>query len=138
MDKKEFPSKKEIMVELIQKEMAEIEKKINSLQKQLSGIDEIDAQYVIDTRVQELKKYFKYETILEIFNQDLNITVLSDRVPDWTSLIKDLVQKDMKNLEDTDNARMNDIYGIDKYDSQEVLDARIDGYARYKKNTRFS
>ena len=124
---------KEIIKELIEKEMKKIEAEDFARPCDTGNFDKYDSQEIKDIHKAEYARYCKLKDILKYLTQADIEADISQHIPDWKEIIEGLIGQEIKRLQDEDLARPNDYRGFDQYDSQEELDARKEGFERYTK-----
>lgn len=124
---------KELIKELIEKEMKKIEAEDFARPCDKRGFDKYDSQEIKGAHIEEYARYRKLKDVLKYLTHDNIESDISQHIPDWKEIIQNLIEQELKRLKDEDLARSNAYTGIDKYDSQEELDARKEGLERYSK-----
>ena len=128
---------KEIIFELLQKEIIQLKKADYARPNDYVGMDRYDSKEELMSRTKGFDKFRKIQSIMHGIEQHLDIKTLSQQVPDWREILEELIQNELEQLEKQDYARRNDLLTLDRYDSDKELHERAEGFDKYSKLTSF-
>ena len=126
---------KEILLELLHNKKQQLQEQGYARTLDYLGADRYTSDKDLDLHRTGHEKYQKLSSILESIEEHASIQELSEKIPDWKEVLEELIQEEIKRLQDSDLARSNNIE--DKYDSEEELKARSLGYDRFSKLSMF-
>ena len=125
--------KREIIKELIENEMRRLEDADCARPIDYVGIDRYDSDEEKSAHSLGYEKYNQLKQIQEHLGVSKSRTKLSEIIPGWKEIVQELLEDEMRRLENADCARPNDYTGIDRYDSDEEKNARSAGFSKYQK-----
>jgi len=126
---------KEIILELLHNKMQQLHEQGYARPLDPLGTDRYDSDEDLNLHRMGFEKYQKLKSILDSIEQHASIQELSQKIPDWKEALEELIQEEIKHLQESDLARSNNIE--DRYDSPEELQARSLGYDRFSKLSMF-